>query len=800
MNLRLLLYLVLFLLSSVWVIGATKNSGQVYGVVQDASGQGIPYVSIEIYTKTEPQNLLTGSMSDENGYFVVEDVPFGEYEMVLTAIGFEDKVLDIYLTSDRNDLGIILIGEEAIILDGVEIRAETSQYRTEIDKRVIDVGKDLVSSGADAAAVLNNIPSVSVDQQTGQLSLRGNENVKVMVDGKPTNIPVSQLLKQLPSNAISKVEIITNPSAKYEPEGNSGIINIITQKNVRRGYHLGLDLGVTHGEDTRHNASVNTNINTGKFNFFGNYNSNLGKSLVDGNMDNYETLLNQYFNIHNDNKSQLFKIGFDWFISENSALTIYTIQNFFKGDGISHSDLLDKNNDVLYKNFSKNIWKYRNQDYSLNFKHDFNRTDHHIVLDAIYSKSKNDDFRDFTNEFPLLNAPHEYLEKRDGTNQSTRINLDYTNQLAEAGKIEIGVQFREEKTKNQMNSTQEVSFINSEEEIISYNPEINYDFVRDIYSAYANYGQKFGGFAMQLGIRLEKVDEKSDFDVSPTAFGDYKNDYVEFYPSAFFTYDLTEKGQLALSYSRRVDRPSVSQLTPVPEWSTSTMLSLGNPKLKPQFTNSIELGYLQKFSKGSIHGNLFYRKVNDMIFSYLEENQEDPTITNQMFINYEDTESYGFELSGNYRPTNWWNFNASFDVFAQKLHFGNEKTTGTPWGIRLNNNLNLTKNLSAQNFFMYRGKYKFVQGEAHPMWRMDLGLRYTFMDNKASVTARISDVFKTFYSETDISNPFNGGGKFKWDSQTLYVGFSYTLGGNVRKRNIIQENSQQTPSGGSIGF
>src|SRR5690625_1578259 len=218
MNIRLLMYLVLFLSSSVWAMGAINNSGQVYGVVQDASGQGLPYVSIEIYTKTEPQDLITGSMSDENGYFVIEDIPYGEYELVLMAIGFADKAMDIQITTDKNDLGVILIGDEIVMLDGVELRAETSQYRTEIDKRVVDVGKDLVSSGSDAAAVLNNIPSVSVDQQTGQLSLRGNENVKIMVDGKPSNIPASQLLKQLPSNAISKVEIITNPSAKYRSE------------------------------------------------------------------------------------------------------------------------------------------------------------------------------------------------------------------------------------------------------------------------------------------------------------------------------------------------------------------------------------------------------------------------------------------------------------------------------------------------------------------------------------------------------------------------------------------------------
>src|SRR5690606_11791874 len=210
---------------------ANDKNGQLIGKVQDASGHGLPFVSIEIYTKGEVQDLISGGMTDESGSFQVDEIPYGTYEMVLSAVGFSDKVQDVEVNNPVNDLGIIILGGEIVALQGAEIRGEVSQYRTEIDKRVVDVGKDLVSAGSDAASVLNNIPSVSVDQQTGELSLRGNENVKVMVDGKPSNIPASQLLKQLPSNAIAKVEIITNPSAKYDPEGNSGIINIITHKN-----------------------------------------------------------------------------------------------------------------------------------------------------------------------------------------------------------------------------------------------------------------------------------------------------------------------------------------------------------------------------------------------------------------------------------------------------------------------------------------------------------------------------------------------------------------------------------------
>src|SRR5690606_34897815 len=444
------------------------------------------------------------------------------------AVGFSDKVQDVEVKNPVNDLGIIILGGEIVALQGAEIRGEVSQYRTEIDKRVVDVGKDLVSAGSDAASVLNNIPSVSVDQQTGELSLRGNENVKVMVDGKPSNIPAAQLLKQLPSNSIAKVEIITNPSAKYDPEGNSGIINIITHKNKRQGYSVGLDLGFTQGDNSRHNGSVNANINTGSFNFFGNYNANLGKNRFHGNVRNFDTGLDQSFDVIDDNTSQVFKAGFDWFMGEKTALTIYTSQFFYNGDGTAESDVFDTDENIYYDNFNDSKGYYKNSDYSLNFKQDFGKEDHNIVLDAIYSTADNHDTRNYTNEFPVS----EHYEFREGENNNTRINLDYTNQIIDGGKIEAGLQFRQENNKNSMLSNQVVETDEGGE----YTPDVNFDFTRNIYSAYANYGQKFGKFAMQLGVRAEQVEEDADYFISPEGAGIYANDYMEFYPSAFFTY------------------------------------------------------------------------------------------------------------------------------------------------------------------------------------------------------------------------------------------------------------------------
>jgi iron complex outermembrane receptor protein len=776
----------LFLL--VAIVGmANETVGKITGVIKDGSGNGLPYVSIEIYTKGEVQDLVSGGMSDEKGGFNIEDVPYGEYELVLMAVGFADEVKEITIQSSNQDLGVIILGGmETVQLEGAEIRAETSTYRTEIDKRVIDVGKDLISAGADAAAVLNNIQSVSVDPQTGELSLRGNENVKVMVDGKPSSIPANQLLKQLSSNSISKIEIITNPSAKYEAEGNSGIINIITHKSKRKGYNVGLDLGYTQGNHARFNGSLNSNLNVGKFNFFANYTANEGKNFHFGDRMNFDSKLHQTFGVMNEQWLQGLKLGFDWFISDNTALTLYTKLGFLDAQGYIRSGVVDEINNVRYNNFDDLDGYSRSTDWSLNLKQNLGRDDHHITLDVLYAKNNDHDFRTFDNEYPI----DTYWEKRVDEVNNTRVNLDYSNTL-KWGKLEAGAQFRNEKVEDFYNSDREIAQ-NGE----TFKPLVNYDFQRSIYSAYVNYENTFGRFGVQAGLRAEQVEENSKFWIEPTGEGKYKNDYLAFYPSVFLTYEVNDRGQLSLNYSRRVDRPNYGQVSPMPQWTLATLINKGNPDLKSQFTHSFELGYLQKFKGGHINAVAFYRQINDRIFRYMEAHPTDPNITIMKWINYDKSNSYGVELSVNYKPFKWWYSNLSFDFFANELALDGEETTAKPFSIRANNQFTITKNFSLQNFFMYRGKYKFVQGEMQPRWSLDLGARYSFMDGKASFTARVSDIFKTLNAEAAMNHPYRASTVTNWESRTFYLGFSYSFGGEVRKRDIDNQENQSTPGAG----
>ena len=783
---------ILFSVCSIY--GFSQEQHPVKGKIENAKNEAVGMAAIQIY-KADSKELFDEVYANEDGTFEIPDLEDGNYRLVITEFGYQQSVTTAEVKGGDLNLGnIILQAEKAetVELKGAFVRAQTSQYRNEIDKRVVEVGNDLVSAGSDAASVLNNIPSVNVDQQTGALSLRGNENVKVFVDGKPSSQSAAQLLKQIPSNQIQRIEIITNPSAKYEADGNSGIINIVLVKGTKKGYNIGLIAGYEQGKKSRFNTSLNTNVNVGKFNLFGNINYADRPAKQNGIGRNYDDQIDQLFDIQNTkNRNLSYKAGFDWFINDKNALTIYT--NQWDGD---HAALINTN--VLKTNFNKlnrnDIWSdSRSSDYSLNYKLDFNKKDHNLVLDAFYSINKEDDDRDYLNTFP---KDEFYQEYRYDKTQTTRINLDYTNQIENAGKLEAGIQYRKESNDNDMDSTKELTNpLNGN----IYNPSVDFQFDRSFYSAYTNYKQKFNKFGAQVGLRLERVEDNADWFYSPNEAGTLKKDYTDLFPSAFLTYDLTEKAQLSLNYSRRINRPGIYQLTPVPQYSTALMSSEGNPNLRPEYTDSYEIGYLKQLTKGSISANLFYRSVKDNIIQSFKKDEDIESAIIQYNLNYDKVNKFGVEASWNYKLAKWMNVYLAGDFTSSEMQNDHKKITANVFSARMNNTYNLSKKLSLQQFGFFRGKTKFLQGEMLEMWRMDLGLRYTFMDGKAALSARVNDVFKTMRARVHMDDPYYGYANFNWESQTAYLGFTYNFGGKVKSRAEAQQNKTEQ-NGGGIGI
>jgi iron complex outermembrane receptor protein len=774
------------------------RTGSVSGKIIDKTlKQPVSYAAIVIKDEIN-QNTITGGITDEEGYFSISKLPEGKLHLHVQFIGFKTYKTAITITRETRDLnlGTIIIEEEAAALEGVELVAERSTIEQKIDRKVINVGKDLTTAGATAADIMNNIPSVNLDQQTGNITLRGNANVRVMVDGKLSNVPIAQLLQQIPSSSIKSIELITNPSAKYNPEGMSGIINIVLHRNANIGFNGNLNTGLTQGVEAKFNTSLDLNYRNGKFNIYTNVGTNIGKYINDGRIFRINENSEQFFNFFNNNKSYLYKVGFDFYLNEKNTISFFTNQNIFDGSGNGITNIIYYNQDFtdetqLFSNTNTNRSEQFNFDYKLNF----NEEGHNLEFEVDYNKFSSDEDANFDFEGGQGIIP-DYKDFVDTHRNQTFINLDYVNPLSEKSKLEAGLEARYFNTNVDYESSG-LSFNASGE--LRPTPETEFDYQMNIYSAYASYGQNFDKWSYQVGVRIEDVKVKADTN-TVRAFTD---NYTQIYPSAFLTYKPSEKNQYQLSLSRRVDRPGLEQVNPVREWATPLISSFGNPALIPQFTNSIEGNYTRRLKKGSITAGIFYRRIEDEINRavYLDELDENKLILT--FDNFNNNSSYGFELSSNYKPTKWWNFNASFDVFSQKqrgfVGTENVEVTNTAWNARMNNNLIATKNLTFSIFGFYRGTNKTLQFDMKPMYFVNVGARYSFAQRKGTLSFNLNDIFNTMQFAFDGQRPFRQTGNFNWESNTIYVGLSYRFG-NGKNRALRRKNRDDNTKRGSGGI
>ncbi|GGH01215.1 TonB-dependent receptor [Polaribacter pacificus] len=762
-------------------------------VIDNATKESLPYVNIVI--RDTAKKIITGGITDINGLFTVKNIPEGVSLVEIQFIGFKtySKQIKIEKGNRKIDLGTIALLEDSAMLDEVVVRAETSTVVQKVDRKVINVGKDLTAAGTTASELLNNVQSVSVDSQTGNISLRGNENVRVLVDGKPTNISTAQLLKQIPSTAIKSIELITNPSAKYNPEGMSGIINIVLNKNANMGFNGSVDTGITVGHYAKYNVATNMNYKTGKVNFFGNYGYNSGDNYNHGFIERSSNNSIQNFLMKDKNQSHLAKIGADIYLDSKNTLSVYTSQNWYTGGGVGN--ILIKNNNVLTSDapISQDTESISST-YNLNYKHDFNKEGHNIEFEATYSNtdapetSKNQDLLDANN--PFLNYTNSIQNKRN----NSLINLDYTNPLSENAKLEMGLEYRVNNTSNINSNTQHQYVYDNNGAITGTTPigDSSFEYDRKIYSGYINYAYTLDKFTMQLGARVEQFQIDGTFNRTGLPTANVKDDIFTVYPSAFFTYTPSQKNQFQLSYSRRVDRPSIQQVNPIREWSTPLVTSIGNENLNPQFTNSFEVNYTRQIERGSVTFGSFYRVIQDNISRVTYKDPSDPTNVRQIlsFTNFDDTDAYGLEFSLNYRVNSWWRINSSVDFYAQKQKGIVDLTTPNAQQIevqnnafngRISNSFKASKNLSFQLFAMYRGSEKDIQWEVEPMWMINTGASLNVLEGKGTFTFRVNDLFQGMKFAFKSKTPFAQNGRFKWESRTAYVGFNYRFGSGKNK-------------------
>ncbi|MFS4466721.1 TonB-dependent receptor domain-containing protein [Maribacter sp. 2210JD10-5] len=765
-----------FLFISIFILfsfSSFAQKGAISGSVLDKTTQEpIPYANVILKSGN---NIVTGGITTENGSFSIEDVIFGTYNFEVQFIGYKTETQTLTLDKDHKklSLGAIGIEEDAVALEAVEVTAERSTIEQKIDRKVINVGKDLTTAGASASDIMGNIPSVSITQD-GDLSLRGNENVRVLVDGKPTNISSRELLQQIPSTSIKTIELITNPSAKYNPEGMSGIINITLKKNTNLGFNGSVNTGFTYGERARYNNSLSLNYRNGKANFYGSYGNRFGEGVTNGFINRTVERTGQDILSVADRTSHLFKFGVDYYINDKNTLSVYTNQNFFDAILDAERNISFLNTpDANFNQFDLTDRDNTNASYNVDFKHDFSKEGHSIELEVDYNTLKSDtnnDF-DFTENTPLAN----YDEFIDDTRTNTTINLDYVNPLSDNATLEIGLETRLRRTENTY-TTDRIDFSNS---------DFRYD--RDIHSFYTTFSQSLGKWQYNLGIRLEDYNVDTQFNEVSEAPFNFTDKLFNIYPSGFLKYSPSEesKNSYQVSFSRRIDRPSLNQINPIRQLSTPQLILSGNPSLVPQFTNSIELNYSRKLEKGNFTFGGFYRRINDEINRRGFFDEDNPTVLIVDYDNFDSNDAYGLELSASYRPTNWWSLNGSFDVYSrtQKGFIEGEsvEVKNTLMNTKLNNSFKATKDLTFQLFTFYSGRQSVLQYDLKDNFFMNAGARYNFAKGKGTLSLNFNDIFRTQRFAFETFRTIIQEGQFKTDSRSVYLGLAYRLGSGKNK-------------------
>jgi hypothetical protein len=798
-----------FLLALLGVMGIAQaqNSGTVSGKITEKSNNApISYATVSI---KDNGKVVTGVNTDDNGDFIIKNLTLKSYTIEIQYIGFRKYIGSVLLSDNKKEATFkVALEEEATQLKGVNIVSERSTIEQKIDRKVITVGKDLTTAGASASDIMNNIPSVNIDQD-GKLSLRGNSNVRVLIDGRPTNIDPAQLLKQIPSTSIKKIELITNPSAKYNPEGMSGIINVVLHKNANSGFNGSYSGGITFGETAKYNQSLDLNYKTGKVNFFGNAGQNFGTYHNKGTILRLDQDIQQRLNILNDNESYLYKIGMDYFINDNNTISIYTNQNKSTGTGN-----IDTNIDYFNGSQTRNLFQKSKYDgpsttgtYNLAYKHIF-KEGHTLDVEGNYSDSKETQNAFFDTNTILTNnsvSNNFYTDYIKDDQKLSTLNVDYVNPLSEKSTLEAGAEARLTRTEN--------NYITGNSSVAIENRISNYTYDIDIYSAYVTFGQKFKKLSYQVGARFESYKVAANLNHGTTKFDD---DYITLYPSAYLTYNLNEKNMFQLSYSRRVDRPSLEQTKPIREFSTPLVTSFGNPELRPQFTNSVELNYTKTLEKGSFTAGVFVRRINDQISRVLYPDPNDATNEKQImtFTNNDSNTSYGFEVSANYKIKKWWDIQPSIDfssINQEGIIFAYDpisetssplrrSVTTSAFNARLNSNFKANKRLSFLLFGFYRGPVNEIQNNRKEMYKIDTGVRYSLLNNKMNLSVRFNDVFKTMKYAFDSLYPYPQTGEFTWESQTVYFGLTYNFGGAKSKTLQRKQREDNTNKGGGGMF
>lgn len=812
---RLSIFLMLILISGLSQISAQPGQGQRGGVdgelpkigkltgkvIESEEAKPLMYASIVLNT-VKDSTMVSGAITREDGTFTMEELPPGTYFITINYVGFPPQDFNnirITFREPEYDMGVIEISPSAQVLNEVTVEAARSLMETGLDRRVINVGQEITAIGGTGLDIMQNIPSVAVDFD-GNVSLRGSSNVTILIDGRPstlTGLSGSEALEQIPAEMIERVEVITNPSARYNPEGTSGIINVVLKQQRRPGYNGMASLNA--GSAGRYSGSINLNYKVNKLNFFTNYSGRLS------DMDFFGNSMRETFNAGSSNfmdqditgdmgmNSHNIQAGIDYNFNQKNTLTFSSsYSNWNRSfDNLTeymlYSDLTNPNSLFLMDNETDML--HNSFTHQLNFRRTYDEKHRELIADVSFSTRNMDRNENFFQEFYEQNWSNpngQILEERSnmfGDNWSFTTQLDYVHPLSEESKFETGyrIQLRE------MDSNFNFENFNPETGDWINNPNRSNHFIYDeqIFAAYGMYATMLGKFSIQAGLRAEQTfttaDQRSDVDPA------YNNQYLSLFPTAHIRRNFENNQSMQISYSRRINRPHNRNINPFLRYNSEYDVSFGNPDLSPEFINSYEIGYQKFWNTTTLNPSLFYRYTNGMITRYRYVDQiEGNDVTVSTYDNLNRGISYGTELILTQRISNWWNVNTTLSYFRSIIDGAQmaEEADSYSWSGRFVSNMNLGSGWNLQVNGFYRSPIIMLQGEMDAMYSASAGVRKNIWGNTGTISLNISDIFNTLRFSM-----YNYGDNFSMDmerwrtSRMISLGFTYRINEFERRNN-----------------
>lgn len=806
--------------------GAGPREVTITGKVLDKlSNEPLEYATIAFFSKQE-NKIVTGGITDPNGNFSIP-VPAGTYDISIEFISFKKITLaNRNLTTSQN-IGTFSLEEDAQSLGEVEVIAERTTVEMKLDKRVYNVGQDLTVRGGSVSDVLDNVPSVSVDVD-GNVALRGNQNVTILINGKPSGLVglnSTDALRQLPADAIERVEVITAPSSRYDAEGTGGILNIILRRSKLQGMNGSITANA--GTPTSYGVSGNINYRTGNFNFFNtssyNHRENPGTGLTEReNADG--SLFNEYRNSDRTQDGFTISNGVEWYINDSSSLTAsFVWKNSDNSSLISNNTFQYNSSNDLIRRFLRETPETEDDktfQYAINFDKQFGgNSQHKLTADFQYENSQEDQFSRITND----GDPSQRIQTLENQKRIL-LQADYVLPIGEASQFEAGYRGNF----NVMDTDYTLENYRNGDYIVNTGLTNNLIYTEHVNAAYTQFGSKVSQFSYLMGLRLEET----RITVDQVTSGDYsKRNYLGLFPTLNLSYSLSDRQNVTLGYNRRISRPRSRFINPFPSQSSPTMQFTGNPDLNPSFSNTVDVGYLNTFGKLTLNTSLYYTKAtktfnliqqgtgdfyfpeldltvneNDASFPDLASQYNDEVeVIQQTPINLASNTRVGFEFTLTYRPTSKWNLNGNFNIFQSQnrgefngTSFDNDNVS---WFARINNKYTLPGNIDWQTRVFYQGPRADAQTKSRGMASVDLAFSKDLFNNNMSVAFNVSDLFNSRVMISETTTPlFNSYSENQWRQRSFNVSLTYRFNQQKRQQTRQQRRSMQGqgPDGGGM--